>query len=221
MPTPREGYRLADGTKVPGVTTIIGGNLGWGKEGLMWWANQEGLAGRNHRDTSQAAADAGTLAHAMVEAHIHGLDYVPPADVPADQLAKARKAFGAYCEWESDTRLVIVATEIRLVSERHRFGATPDAVALRASKGLVLPDWKSSKGTYADHLLQLAAYGHVFEEVTGLELVGGYYLCRFDKASGGFSVKWWPREALDGAWRAFVMLRELHDLKAGVEALAK
>jgi hypothetical protein len=221
MPTPREGYKLADGTKVPGVTTVIGNCLGWNKGALMWWANQEGLAGRNHRDSSQAAADAGTLAHAMVEAHIHGVPFVAPIGTDPAQLAKASVAFGAYREWESDTRLQIVATEIKLVSEVHRFGATPDAIAIRANKGLVLPDWKSSKGTYADHLLQLAAYGHAFEEVTGMELVGGYYLCRFDKMSGGFSTKWWPRDALDGAWKAFLACRQLYELQKDCEALAK
>lgn len=221
MPTPREGYRLADGTKVPGVTTVIGGSLGWNKQQLMWWANQEGLAGRNHRDTSQAAADAGTLAHAMVEARILGRDFTVPADVPPDVVVKARRAFTGYCEWEADSRLRIVATEIRLVSERHRFGATPDAIALRREEALCLPDWKSSRGTYADHVLQLAAYGRAFEEVTGIELTGGFYLCRFDKNSGGFSTKWWPREALDGAWRAFLACRELYDLKQECEGLAK
>lgn len=221
MPTPREGYRLADGTKVPGVTTVIGSMLGWSKGGLMHWAWTEGMAGRNYRESSQAAADAGTLAHAMVEAHIRGLGYVPPLDATPDMLAKAGRAFEAYREWESDTRLEIIATEIKLVSERHRFGATPDAVALRPNKGLVLPDWKSSKGTYGDHLLQISAYGAAFEEVTGLELVGGFYLCRFDKTSGGFSVKWWPRDAMTGPWRAFLACRQLYDLKAECDALAK
>ncbi len=38
MGRPKAGYRLSDGTKVPGVTTIIGGRKQTG--GLMWWANR-------------------------------------------------------------------------------------------------------------------------------------------------------------------------------------
>ena len=54
MPTPRQGYRLADGTKVPGVTTVIS-QLGWNKNQLLWWAWSEGQAGRDFRDTSGKA----------------------------------------------------------------------------------------------------------------------------------------------------------------------
>lgn len=221
MPTPRIGYFNAAGEKIPGTTTIISANCGWSKGALMWWANQEGLAGRNYRDTSQTAADAGTIAHAMVEAFLHDRDYQPPTTTPQAILVAAAQAFGAFLEWWHDTRLVIVATEILLVSERHQYGATPDAVAIRGSKGLCLPDWKSSKGTYADHVLQLAAYGAAFEEVTGLRLDAGYCLCRFDKVTGGFSTHWWPREAMAGPLRAFLALRQLHELKRECDALAK
>lgn len=221
MPTPREGYTLRDGSKVPGVTTVIGGSLGWNKEGLLRWAWMEGKEGRNYRDTSQAAADAGTLAHAMIEAHIQDSPFTPPAGTEPGNLAKAETAFGACREWLSDLRIALVATEIKLVSEAHRFGATPDAIGVRGEKGLVLLDWKSSRGTYADHVIQVAAYAEAWEEVAGQPLVGGVYLCRFDKNSGGFSTKWWPRDAMAGPWKAFLALRQLYDLKREVEGLAK
>lgn len=211
MPTRKGGYLTASGDRVPGVTTVIGANLGWNKEALMWWANQEGLAGRKHRETTTKAADIGTLAHAMVEAHINGAVYIP-GDEDREALQAADVAFTAYLMWEQQTKLDIIATELCVVSEVHRYGGTLDAIG-RIAGSLCLLDWKSASGTYADHLIQLAAYRTAFEESTGLTLDGGFHLCRFDKESGGFSHHWWPPTGLEQAWEAFVYLRSLHDLR--------
>jgi hypothetical protein len=212
-------YRNAQGDLIPGTTTVISTNLGWNKQQLLWWANQEGLAGRNHRESTQKAADAGTICHAMVEDHIHGREWIANGE-PAELIARALVAFGAYQEWEENTGIKIIATEIHLVSENYQYGATPDAIGV-TKRGPVLLDWKSGGGTYSDHAIQLAGYRHAWEEVTGIALVGGYHLCRFDKESGGFSHKWWPQEALSEAWEVFVRLLYLHNRKRGLERLCK
>lgn len=72
MPHPRSGYHLKDGTRVPGTTTIIGRFKESG--GLIWWAWDLGMKGLDYRDVRDKAADAGTLVHAMVEAHAAGED---------------------------------------------------------------------------------------------------------------------------------------------------
>ena len=75
MPTPRAGYRLADGTKVPGVTTILGRWKDSG--GLLQWAFKQGQSGaRTLYEERDKAADIGTLAHAMVEHRLTGRDPV-------------------------------------------------------------------------------------------------------------------------------------------------
>ena len=70
---PTIDYRLKDGSRISGTTTIISQNLGWNKQALMYWANQEGLSGRNHRDTAQRAADAGTIGHYLIDCDIKGI----------------------------------------------------------------------------------------------------------------------------------------------------
>jgi len=94
MPTPKEGYYLADGTRVPGVTTIISRFKESG--GLMYWAWNEGREGRDYRDTSRTAADAGTLAHALVESRIKHVAEPDMSGVSVDIATKARGAFAAY-----------------------------------------------------------------------------------------------------------------------------
>jgi len=98
---PANIYKTADGKRVPGVTTVIGGNLGWNKQALMYWANQVGLDGRNHREVSEEAADTGTIAHAMVEAELKGLDWKELVDIKGvtdEQLGRAENAYLAWME---------------------------------------------------------------------------------------------------------------------------
>jgi hypothetical protein len=216
---PTSPYTLTDGTPIPGVTTVIGASLGWSKGALMYWAWQEGKAGRDYRKTQKDAADAGTIAHGMVEAAIHGRAYTLPTDATDEQLRQARLSFAAWDEWATSSRLTMVATEVKLVSERHRVGGTPDAIGLVNGR-LSLPDWKTSKGIYAEYVIQLAAYEHLWEEITAWPLLGGIHCCRFDKVTGGFSHHWWPTEALRPAWEAFLRLRDLYDLQREMRALA-
>ena len=63
MSRPKGGYKLADGTKVPGVTTVIGKLKDAGP--LMYWAWQQGVEGKDFRETRDAAASAGTVVHAF------------------------------------------------------------------------------------------------------------------------------------------------------------
>jgi hypothetical protein len=216
---PTTTYLLADGTKIPGVTTVIGSSLGWNRGALMYWAWMEGKAGRDFRKTQSDAADTGTIAHAMVEAAIRGQSYTPPATATDEQLRAARLSFGAWDEWASNSKLEVLATEIHLISETHRVGGTPDAIG-RVRGGLCLPDWKTSKGIYAEHVIQLAAYEQIWTEVTDMPLTAGIHCCRFDKVTGGFSHHWFPSEALRPAWQAFLRLRDLYDLQKPLKALA-
>ena len=99
MPTPKKGYYLSDGSRVPSVTTVIGRFKDAG--GLIHWAWKEGSEGRDYRETRDAAASVGTFAHAMVNAHIHN----EPAKVIAmpglteSQREHVYLAYQAFCEW--------------------------------------------------------------------------------------------------------------------------
>jgi len=212
-------YRLADGTRVPGVTTVISTSLGWSKGALMHWAWTEGKEGRNYRETQQQAADAGTLAHAMVESRIHGTTFTVPPTASEEQVRLARLSFDAFREWFDQSRIDLVETEMHLISEEWRFGGTPDAVG-RIKGNLCLLDWKTSRGIYAEYLIQLAAYEHLWNANRPDHITGGIHTCRFDKTTGGFSHHWWPSEALRPAWRAFLALRDLYDLQRAMKALA-
>lgn len=221
MPTPAAGYHLANGTKVPGTTTIIGRFKD--SAALIKWAYKQGrehealaAAGkespRDLYDVTRAAADIGTVAHAMVEGHIKGEDpyhILSFSGLPQDAEPKARSSFAAYESWASMSKLEIVEQEIALVSERHKFGGTPDAIG-RVNGKLCLLDWKTSNAVYADMLLQLAAYRELWEEkYPDLPLDGGFHLLRFSKEHGDFAHHFYPE--LVSAWEMFKHLRAAYE----------
>ena len=65
-------YRLADGTKVPGVTTVLGVI---NKPQLVKWANNLGLQGIDSSSYVDATARIGTLAHEMIQEYLGGPDW--------------------------------------------------------------------------------------------------------------------------------------------------
>lgn len=205
MPTAKGGYYLADGTRVPSVTTVISRFKDAG--GLIHWAWNLGKNGKDYRDERDAAADAGTLAHAAVEAWVKGANF--SFEGPPEVCEKAQRAFGAFLEWADQTQLKVTHTELPLISEQHRFGGTLDAILVRGKRSL--GDWKSSNAVYGEYLIQVAAYGRLWmENFPGEPIEGGYHLLRFDKTYGDFHHHWWGE--LDRAWDAFLHLRALYDI---------
>jgi hypothetical protein len=206
-------YALADGTVVPSVTTIISRFKDSG--GLIHWAWSEGAAGRDYRATRDAAANAGTLAHQMVEADIRGHAWQAPTGTDMDVLRRAEGAVGNYREWARQTNLSVVETERRMVSEKHRFGGTLDAMLI--SGRLSLGDWKTSDGVYQDYLIQLAAYGLLWQENEPERPIdGGYHLLRFAKDAPDFAHYHFGE--LEDAARAFLLMRELYDIDKRLKA---
>lgn len=214
MPTIK--YINEKGEKLSGVTTIISQNLGWNKQQLMYWANQEGLAGRNHRDTAQRAADAGTLGHYLIDCDIKG---IPPdtSKFPKEILEKGETCYLNFLEWKKMVNLRVVATEVNLVSEIYQYGLTPDCIGTVTEK-LALIDWKTGNGLYPDHLIQLAAYKQGWEENhPEMPLSGGFHLLRIDKETAAFHHHHWGE--LSEAWEAFKYLLGLHTLNKKIKRL--
>ena len=205
MPTQKKGYWI-EGKRVPSVTTILGRYKESG--GLIHWAWQMGMDGVDYRDMRDAAATAGTAAHEMVECFIRDKEFDGEKYDDAI-LEKADKAYGAFRKWAASTHLKPTETECSLLSTKHRFGGTLDAMLV--DDKLSLGDWKTANAVYADNLLQLAGYAILWEEnYPNLEIQGGYHLLRFDKEYGDFHHHWYAD--LEDEKRAFLLLREAYEI---------
>ena len=216
MGRPVGGYRLQDGTRVPGVSTIA--EYGKDAGGLIHWAWNLGMEGKDYRAARDSAASTGTLAHEMVECWVRKTEWTRPPNVTGAQVAQAGRAYGAFCEWAAQSRLEVTHSEFSLISEKYRVGGTPDAVLVNGKRAM--GDWKTSNDIYPEYLVQLAGYGLLWEEAFPDEpLDGGYHLIRFGKTYGNFSHHWWAD--LDAAKEAFLLKRQLYDLQHVLKGMAK
>lgn len=208
MARPYTGYKI-DGERVPGVTTILSRFKDSG--GLIHWAWEQGRDGKDYRETRDAAANAGTCAHDMVECDIRGTAFDHTL-YDSKILAHAVGAFNAYLEWKQQTNLKVLEPEVSLLSKTLKFGGTLDAIFIQGK--LALGDWKTSNHVYLDYLIQLAAYKLLWEENhPDQPIEGGFHLLRFSKQEHpddpvSFSHHYWSDLKL--AERQFILLREAY-----------
>lgn len=213
-------YYNADGKRVPSVTTIISNCKIGGIEPLLIWANKCGLDGLSHRDEANNAADIGTIAHEMIDCYIKGKEFnAEPYEYT--QLDAAKPCFDAFLKWQEQTKLKLVQSEVRLVSEKYGYAGTMDALAV--GDKLVLGDWKTSNAIYPDYIIQLSAYKQLWEEnYPDQPITGGAYLLRVSKQKEpddpvNFSYHYW--ENLDLGWKAFEHMLELYNLHKRLKGL--
>jgi len=201
MARPKSGYRLQDGTKIVGVTTVIGRFKETG--GLLYWAFEQGKSAERGEisklyDKRDDAANFGEQVHNLVEAHISG----QPITNRSTLVPEVLQGFENYLNWEVDNKIVIDQQEIPLVSEKYRFGGTLDAIGHDSRGRRILLDWKTSNSVYVDYLLQLSAYQALWEENYPDDPIGGgLHLCRFSKDYGDFAHHYFSE--LDDAWEQF------------------
>ena len=221
-------YKNAEGKRVPSVTTIISRFKESG--GLLHWANQAGLDGLTLDEARVPAATAGTMAHSLVEAHLHG-DEEFQLEGDKSMIEKAHSAFEVFLQWQRQTSLTFQHTEVALVSEAHQFGGRIDAIGRQTDlvgvkdedahpqDKLLIVDWKTSNAIYADYIIQMAAYRLVWEENYPDHPIQGFHLCRFAKEQGDFAHHYFP--ALDDEAEAFLIMRDLFNRMKMIEKRVK
>jgi Holliday junction resolvase len=171
-------YKLADGTRVPGVTTVLGELA---KPALIDWSAGEERAGilgcikrgeevpdyYFYKTKRDRASDLGTIIHARIEAWHKG-EELEPDNIPADLFVKSAFGFSRYLAWWAEGGFKLVGSERQLVSEDLRCGGTVDVLAM-AEAGLTLVDIKSTKASkwwpYPETLAQVATYAEMVGEV--------------------------------------------------------
>jgi len=152
-------YKLKDGTRVPGTTTITGL---LNKPALVRWANNLGLNGIDSSKYVDDLAGVGTLAHDMVQTYF--------TDEPTDtseysdkDIKRAENSLKSFHAWVTDQNIHPILNETELVSETLKYGGKLDMYCnLNDKKTLI--DFKTSKAIYDEHFYQLGAYWMLLEE---------------------------------------------------------
>ena len=152
-------YKLKDGTRVPGTTTITGQ---LNKPQLILWANKLGLEGIDSSRYVDESAKIGTLAHAMIQADLQktGID---KRAYSAEQIDLAENSILSWYEYKKNHSIEPLVCEIPMVSEKMKYGGTVDCYCMLDGVPTLL-DFKTGKAVYDEYFVQLAAYKNILEE---------------------------------------------------------
>lgn len=214
MPTQKKGYYVGE-SRVPSVTTVL--NFRKEAGGLIHWAWSLGKEGKDYREERDSAADAGTLAHAKIEAYATKGKPPDESGYTDEQRKLANQAFESFVAWAGNSKLEIVATEMPLTSKKYRVGGTLDAIG-RVNDELSLIDYKSGS-VYYDAIIQTAMYRELWNENhPDMPCGPRIHILRVGKENADFVHR--SYEGFDDAVKAFVHLRELYDLCAGLRKRA-
>ena len=210
-------YRLADGTIVPGVTTILGV---MNKPALVKWANNLGLQGIDSSAYVDETAKIGTLAHEMVQEYLGGPEWDRSAYNPG-QIDLAENAVLSFFEWErrNVSSFETVFIEKQFVSETNRYGGTVDWYG-ELDEQMWLVDFKTCKALFPEHTYQTAAYWALLLE-HGYR-VDGVRILRIGRSEDeGFDDKIIGREEIEDAYRVFESALNLYRAKSSFERRCK
>lgn len=210
-------YKLKDGTRVPGCTTISGL---LDKPALIKWANNMGLQGIDTTRYVDELADAGTLAHYMITCDLKGEHVDPSYLMDFNQLQKngAETGYLKYLDWKKQHKIEdVVLVETPLVSERHRFGGTCDALLL-VDGLLTLIDIKTCKALYGpkdEKWTQVAGYSLLL--IDNGHTPGAHYILRVGRNDAeGFEYA--PMPKLDLHYKRFLNLRQQYEINKQLES---
>jgi len=152
-------YELPNGTKIPGVTTVLGI---LNKPALVIWANRLGLQGIDSTKYRDEMADIGTLAHQMIVDYFKG-EKTDTSDYSKTQIDLAENCLLSFWEWERGHKIEVIMAEAQLVSTDYGYGGTIDCFCKLDGQPTLL-DFKTGKAIYPEMFYQLAAYEQLLAE---------------------------------------------------------
>lgn len=164
-----------NGTWYPSVSTIIGAMP---KPWLEAWKDKWGLLADRKTRIANAI---GTEFHRCVESWINHGKYtiLPPVADSVSMPSTMHRIDGmmqSFLAWERSVVGIIHDTERKVISLKHAYSGTLDAVGT-IDERLMLLDWKTSSRIYDDMAMQLSAYANAYHEETGLLIKNGMIVC--------------------------------------------
>jgi len=205
LTAPHQQYRAANGDRLPGVTTILGGLakpalLGWyagqEREGVVQYlrsgrplpTRKDGKPSWFAEMKRDKAADLGTITHFRCEAWLKG-EVAEGAGIPPDLWTASTHGLDRFVAWWKEAGFTLLESEKQLVhdGEALRYGGTIDIVAADASLRKIVVDLKTSKASpgwpYDEIFAQASAYAHLEARATSVN-VDRIIVARIGKTPG-------------------------------------
>jgi len=209
-----------DSEDIASSTQIINNEKNDSK-GLFIWSNSLGKKGLDYTTELNRASDIGTEAHEYFD------DYLVNKVIPKSfENKEAEYCFNKFKNWWDDfskQRIEVVFTEKSLVSVKHRYGGTLDALILLVDTNeYVLIDYKTGSNLYISYLAQAGSYSNLVLENTTIT-VNKFLLARFGKKDDptDFEIREYNISDLKNSFEYFLILFEAYKTKQQIKKILK
>jgi hypothetical protein len=145
--------------KIVGCTTALGILA---KPALIPWAYKRGKDGLELYESRDKSANVGTIVHARIMGYFLGYE-IDDYNISKEVWDLTEESMKSFYEWIKPRKVKPILVETPMVSEKHRYGGTPDVYGEMDDK-LTLLDFKTGAGIYPDFFVQLAAYSKLLIE---------------------------------------------------------
>jgi len=163
---------------------------------------------KQHCIKKEAAATIGTMVHEWAGQYILGNKPATPED------PNVKMGVMAFLRWINENGVKFVESEKVVYSRKYNYVGTMDVIFTMASedhKIMHVGDFKTASGIYMEMVMQTSAYQHAYTEEFGTEF-GDKYILRFDKTTGQFESKCFPKEEHESHFDGFIACLQLKEL---------
>ena len=161
-------YRL-DGRAIKGATTV--GSAYPKAEALIRWMVAQGIEEYKNQSLKTKGAEIGTILHAFAEAYEKGLPFDMAAVEASPHREECERVIGRFLERRAGNADRILASEEIVASVELQVGGKIDTLREREGLGLVLSDYKTSKGIYMEQLNQvIGVYRRAYREWRNMDI---------------------------------------------------
>ena len=161
-----KSHYLINGNEYHRVTHILGVIS---KPALIYWYAKNGM--KKCKQILHLRAEFGTTCHKLFEIMMAG--GIVNSKNYNEEMQTTISDFNT---WRDEHEIESQGLEVHLWSETYKYAGTTDFIGLVDGK-LTILDWKTSKAIYNEYWLQIAAYVHAFEELTGVKVDQVGILC--------------------------------------------
>lgn len=161
-------YKL-DGKPVRGATTV--GAAYPKAEALIQWMIKQGIEEYKSQSLKIKGGEIGTVLHTFAECYEKGLPFDQRLVDLSPYRTECERVIGRFLNWRQGNKDVVVRSEDIVASVELSVGGKIDTLREREGLGLVLSDYKTSKGIYMEQLIQvIGGYRRMFREWLNLDI---------------------------------------------------
>lgn len=167
-----------------------------------------------YRNISDTACNVGSIVHEYAEKFTYAVELGEPlpelfddshelfATLPEENKVQAKNGMEAFIKWYIENNITFRNAERTVYSKKQNYVGTYDALAVINGKK-TLVDYKTAKGIYADHKLQVSAYVQAHEEEHPDDVIDQALVLSFNKETGEITECVVERSDIDANIEAF------------------